>query len=461
MADDTGTARLAPRSVGALAGLVLATVGTALPLSMAAPTLSTTAELYGTTTADTTWVLTTTLIVATVSAPVIGRLGDNHSPGRILLFVLPIIALGLFLAGSAATLTQLIFARALQGLAGGVLPLALSLTQRIVPPRRRALWVGILASTFASGTALGAVLAGVLVNAYGTPALAWLPLAIVVIAEIALLAFLPATPASGSRRLHVRASLALGAGGVALLLAITEAPKLPSPLVTVPLLLAAGLAALAGWARTQYRGDTPLWDRTAWRRRRSLVAAHLMALLGGAALFATFVALPAFVESDDGLGRSVAIGGALLLPATAAIAAVGPLAGLLRRRLGRRGTALLGAAAATTGATLQWMAPHEIPVLLAGSALLGAGVAVTFAAALTVSIELASADDVATASAPNIVARQLGGALGAGTAGAVLAVSATGTRFDAAFGIIAALSAAVAVATIGLPRSRSRVRSTG
>jgi predicted MFS family arabinose efflux permease len=107
------------------------------------------------------------------------------------------------------------------------------------------------------------------------------------------------------------------------------------------------------------------------------------------------------------------------------------------------------------------MAPHEIPVLLAGSALLGAGVAVTFAAALTVSIELASADDVAAASAPNIVARQLGGALGAGTAGAVLAASATGTRFDAAFGIIAALSAAVVVATIGLPRSRSRVRSTG
>ncbi|MDZ8172470.1 MFS transporter [Microbacterium xanthum] len=460
MADHTATARLTPRSKVAVAGLVLATAGTALPLSMAAPTLSTTALLYGTTTADTTWVLTTTLIVATVSAPIIARLGDNHSPRRILLFVLPIVALGLFLAGTATSLTQLIFARALQGLSGGVLPLVLSLTQRIVPERRRTLWVGILASTFASGTALGAVLAGVLVNAYGTPALAWLPLTIVIAAQITLLAALPPTPASGRRRLHLRASLALGAGGVALLLAITEAPKLPHPIIVVALLTLGGVVALGGWARTQYRGGTPLWDRAALRRRTALATAHTMALLGGGSLFGTFVALPAFVEAADGLDLSIVIAGALLLPATAAIAVVGPLTGLLRRGLGRRGMALLGAVAGSGGAILQWVAPHEVPVLLAGSALLGAGVALTFAAALTVSIEHASADDVAGASAPNIVARQLGGALGAGAAGAVIAAAPPTTRFDTAFVLIAILSTGVVLAALGLPQRRARVRST-
>ncbi|MAP63765.1 MAG: hypothetical protein CMH34_08490 [Microbacterium sp.] len=461
MGDDTATARLTPRSVVAVAGLVLATAGTALPLSMAAPTLSAQADRYGTTTADTTWVLTATLIVATVSAPVIARLGDNHSPRRVLLSILPVIALGLFLAGTATGLTQLILARALQGLSGGVLPLALSLTQRIVPPHRRTLWVGILASTFASGTALGAVLAGVLVDAYGTPALAWVPLIIVAVAEVVLVVSLPHTPTSGSRRLYLRASLALGAGGVALLLAITEGAKLPYPFATVPLLIVTGLLALAGWARTQYRRDTPLWNRAALRRRSALIAAHIMALLGGAALFGMFVSLPAFVEASDGLDLSIVIGGALLLPATAAIAAVGPLAGFLRRGLGRRGTALLGAITATAGASLQWIAPHEIPVLLAGSTLLGAGVAVTFAAALTVSIELASADDLAGASAPNIVARQLGGALGAGTAGAVIALASSSTRFDTAFGIITIVAAGVVVAAVGLPRHLSRVRSRG
>ena len=55
---------------------------------------------------------------------------------------------------------------------------------------------------------------------------------------------------------------------------------------------------------------------------------------------------------------------------------------------------------------------------------------------------------------------QLGGALGAGTAGAVIALAAPGTRFDAAFGTIAALSAGVVVAAIGLPPRRTPVRST-
>lgn len=447
-------ARMSHRGVVSLVTLVIATLGAALPLSMVAPTLAITADQLGTTAAESSWTLTIVLVVAATTTPVIGRLGDTFGPRLVLLILIPVVMVGLAIAGLAGSMGELVAGRTLQGLGGGVFPLAIALARHAVPDAQRPLAVGLLTGTFATGTGLGVVIAGVLVDRIGTQALAWVPFALLAVAEVVALG-LVAAPRTERQPLHLGSSLLLAAGVAILLFAVTEAPRSDAEVALTILSLALGAAVTSVWAwrvvrRSEAAGISHLRVRALW-------TSHVTSLFLGAALFATFVGLPVFIEIGDATAGPLTpatLAGLMLLPATAAMAAVGPLSGILRRRLGRRGPAVLGAATTVIGGIIRAAGAHTPPSLLAGSVLVGAGVATGSAGLLNVLVDVTDDDTVSSVSGVNIAARQIGGAFGAAGCAALLATSGDEpdpASYALAFGLIAVLAVAALLASLLIP----------
>ena len=240
-----------------------------------------------------------------------------------------------------------------------------------------------------------------------------------------------------------------------LLFAVTEAPRSDAEVALTVGSLATGAAVISVWAwrvvrRSESAGVSHLRVRALW-------TSHVTSLFLGAALFATFVALPVFIEVGDATAGPLTpatLAGLLLLPATAAMAAVGPLSGILRRRLGRRGPAVLGAAATVIGGIILAAGAHTLPTLLAGSVLVGAGVATGSAGLVNVLVDVTDDDTISSVSGVNIAARQIGGAFGAAGCAALLATSGDEpdpASYALAFGLIAVLAVAALLASFLIP----------
>ncbi len=451
--------RTGARGVAVVTGLVLATLGATLPQSMTAPVISLTADAYDTTAADASWALTVVLVIAVATTPVIGRLGDRFGARRVLLMLLPIVGVGLVVAAFSPTIGWLIAGRVLQGLGGGVFPLAVAIVPHVVSQRRRAAVVGLLTTMLATAIGFGVLVSGLLVDSIGIRALSWVPFVFVAGGAVIVAVTLPHIPRRAGVHIDVPAALALSIGVVAILLALTEAPRWPlAPLwITVCGLLA--VASTIFWLRRERLSPDPLVGAHALRRR-SVWTAHLTAALLGAALLGSFVLVPVFAEAPwwhEGLSVTVTAAGLLLLPATVAMLAVGPLAGVVRRWLGTRAPVVIGTVIATAGSVLLVLATRSLITVLLGTVLLGAGIAIGTAGLSNVLVDVADDEHVASAIAFNVVARQIGGAVGAAGIASVLSAdqrAPDAEAFGAAFLLVAVITGLAVVVSLLIPSTR-------
>ena len=88
----------------------------------------------------------------------------------------------------------MIVARVIQGVGGGMLPVAFGIIRDEFPAEKVAGAVGILAALTAVGAGLGIVLAGPIVNALDYHWLFWLPMILTVVAAVAAVLFVPESP---------------------------------------------------------------------------------------------------------------------------------------------------------------------------------------------------------------------------------------------------------------------------
>ncbi|MEJ1155875.1 MULTISPECIES: MFS transporter [Microbacterium] len=461
--------RLGARGVVSMTGLVVATLGATLPQAMTAPVLGITADAFGVTTGDATWALTITLVVAVATTPVIGRMGDAYGARRTLLMVLPLVALGLFITAIAPTLGWLIAGRAILGVGGGVFPLAIAAVPRLVPEHNRAGAVGLVTAMFATGIGFGVLVSGLLVDHIGIRATAWVPFAIVVASWVVLASALPHIPRRRNVHVELRAALSLAVGVIAVLLAFTEAPRWPSPWWWIIALVLIATVALCYWFFRERVSPDPLLGAPTLRLR-GVWATQLTAFLLGAALLGIYVLIPAFAEApsgdEAGLSASVTLAALLLLPATIAMLVVGPLSGVLRRWIGTRAPVILGAATAAAGALVMIIAPRELITLLLGTVLLGAGIAAASAGLVNVLIDHVDEQHVGAATGLTVVARQLGGAVGASMIAALIAIQSSepdGDVYAAAFSAITAITVLAVLSALLIPSGTTstlrRVRS--
>jgi len=371
-----------------------------------------------------------------------GRLSDLL--GRRRMFV---AGTALFTAASAAdalatTPTQLIAARAVQGLGAAMLaPAALGVvtaTFATGPGRARAMvaWAAVAAC----GGALGMLVGGALTDLLSWE---WAFLINVPIGGAGLLAALLAIPPDAPAALRRRAFDAVGAVlvtlGLALLVLAIVQTETSGWLGSRTLLYAAGAAILlAAFVVAELRHPAPLVP-LARLRSRPLVAANVgaLAVLGGNA--GAFFVVSIYLQ--QGRGWNALESGAAIMPLALSILAFAPLSEHVARRVGVRVPVVAGLLTTAVGAALltgigpDGSYPAEV---LPGLVLLGAGTGTSYGPLTLIANDSLADEDAGLASGLYNTANQIG---------ALLAVAAMSTIAESASGGVADPTAALATGT--------------
>ncbi|WP_374205590.1 MDR family MFS transporter [Crossiella sp. S99.2] len=420
---------LAPMShreiLRALTGLLLSLLVAILSSTIVANALpSILKDLHGSQ-GQYTWVVTATLLAATATTPIWGKLADLFSKKLLYQVAIGLFAFGSILAGIATSMPELIAYRAVQGLGvGGLQALAQVVIAAMVSPRERGRYAGYTGAVIAVATVSGPLVGGFIVD---TPWLGWrycfflvVPLALAAMVVIHKTLHLPVL------RRKVRIDW-LGAtliiGGVSLLMLwVSFAGKdfgwisPTSGLYLLGALLALGLAVFV-----ESRAAEPVVPPRLFRDRTVLLS--VLASLGiGTAMFGASVFIGQYFQQARGFSPTVA--GLLGMPLALGYVLTSTWSGRRITKTGRWKIYLVtGAIALFAGLALLATITHTSPVwLLAGYLLIvGIGMGLTMQNLVLAVQNAVPATDLGAASSSVMFFRSLGGAAGVSVLGAVLA----------------------------------------
>ncbi|MEV6770161.1 MFS transporter [Nocardia sp. NPDC051030] len=315
-----------------------------------------------------------------------GAIGDRF--GRKRLFIAGFVLFGLasVVAATAHAPAQLIAGRALLGVGGAmVMPSTLSLIRNIfTDDRERTLAIGIWASVAGAGAAIGPLVGGHLVEAFGWSAAFWLNVPVVIVTVAAGLWLLPEYRAPQHGSLDWFSAVLSVLGIIALAWGIKHVAK-GNPAPVDLLIFAASVLLLGLFAYRQLRSPDPLLDVRLFRNRAFTAAAlgTLMAMLAiGAALFLISLWLQyihGYTPSEAGLRT---------LPAAIATLLGSLSTPWLLQRVSVRALMTFGLGALAIGFTVLAAVPETTYPLVAMILValgIGDGIAITTAAAVLVS----------------------------------------------------------------------------
>lgn len=398
-----------------LAVLALGGIAYAMLSSLVVPALPTMQRELGTTETGITWLLTGYLLAASVGTSIIGRLGDMYGKERLLLWTLVVLGFGTLLGAVSSSLPLLILARFIQGVGGGIFPLAFGIVRDEFPQEKVAGGIGLLSAILGVGGGVGIVLSGVIIQHLDYHWLFWLPLVAIVIAAFATWRLVPESPVRTPGRVNWLAAALMTIGLSAVLLAVSETTVWGWVSAKTFGLTLIGVLFIVAWIRVEVRSETPLIDMT-MMRVRGVWTTNAAAFLLGAGLYASFIVFPQFAQlptkTGFGFGASVVVSGLYLLPATIGMTILGLKAGAISARFGSR-AALLGGIVFSTASFVMLAVAHEHPYqLLIAASLLGVGIGLAFAALGNLIVQAVPSEQTGVASGMNTVMRTLGGALG-------------------------------------------------
>lgn len=426
----------------------------ALVQSMTIPVMSQIQQHFETSQSTVTWVLTAYLLSASVATPIVGRIGDAVGKEKMLVFSIGALAIGSLVAALAPSIGVMIAARVIQGIGGGVLPIAFGIIRDEFPEARVAGAVSVTSSLMAVGMGVGIVVAGPIMTSLGYAGLFWLPFGVTAIAAVAALVFVPESPVRKPGRISILPAVLLSAWLVCLLLAVSQGGEWGwgSPLVVG--LFGAAALLLVAWVRSESVATVPLVDMRVMRTP-AVWTTNLVALLVGVGMYATFGFTPQFNQTPElagyGFGASVTESGLLMLPSAVMTFLAGLVAARIATAIGPKAVVVAGSAIAAVALVLQALWHDEIWHMLVSNALVGLGVGVAFACLASLVVAAVPADQTGVASGMNANIRTIGGAVGSAAMGGIVTahLTSSGLPSEAGYTIgFLALAGAFTVAAV-------------
>ena len=312
---DQGQTTLSQRQLGwIMAGLLLCVFLAAVDATIVSTALPTIAgELGGLNRMS--WVVTAYLITSTACTPLFGKISDLMGRRQVLQVALTVFFVGSLLCGAAQSITQLVLARALQGVGGGGLQaLAFIVVGDMLSPRERGRYMGYFTGTFALSGLAGPLLGGLVVDsgALGWRWIFYLNIPLIVIAAFVTTYVLRLLPVRRiQRRIDWMGSALLIAGVVCLLLYASlgdDEGWTSGPMLGV---LVAGIVFTIGFIREEFRAEEPVLPMRLFKDRVFTIG-MLIAFVSGGALMSANVYLPLFLQTVAGATATRA--GLLLAP---------------------------------------------------------------------------------------------------------------------------------------------------
>jgi EmrB/QacA subfamily drug resistance transporter len=418
--------------------LVVGVVAYALLQSLVTPVLPVLEEVLHTSESDVTWVLTAYLLSASIFTPIMGRLGDMRGKKKFFVITLAALAVGSAMAALATSLPVMIVARVIQGVGGGVLPLAFGIIRDEFPKEKVPGAVGLIASLSAIGAGLGIVLAGPIDAALGHQWLFWIPFIMIALAAVAAVVLVPESENRQAAPINWFTAALLSIWLVALLTAISQGSAWGWTSVPVIGLLITAVVVGTVWVLAEARSSNPLIDMK-MMATRGVWTTNLVAFLFGVSMYAVFASLPRFLQTppDAGYGfdATVTQSGVLLLPQAVLVFLVGLTTGHLAQRFGSKWVLVAGAAVSVLPFVILAFAHDQQWQIMVATAVSGVGFGLAFSSMSNIIVASVRQDQTGVASGMNANIRTIGGAVGAAVMSSIVTsqVSSSGVPSESGY----------------------------
>ncbi len=389
-------------------------------LNVALPTLV--RKLHATS-SELQWIVDSYAMVFAGLVLVGGSLADRFGRKRFFLMGLTVFACGSIGAAFSGSVHLLIGWRAVMGVGAALtMPATLSIINDVFrDPAERARAIGAWAGAAGLGIALGPITGGLLLSRFWWGSVFLINVPIVIGGVVGALMLVPDSKNPAAEPPDpVGATLSIAGLGL-LLWAIIEAPTRGW---SSPAVVGAGVASLAvlgSFVAWEAHSKHPMLKLEFFRDRRFSAAAS-GECLGVFGLMGALFVLTQFLQFD--LGLSPLQAGLRILPMAATLVVTASLAPILARVIGAKFTAAAGLTAIAGGlwqisaaATLATSYGDVLPGLL----LIGLGAGLMMPTATNSVIGSVPQGDAGVGSATNVVAIQVGGALGVAVIGSLLA----------------------------------------
>jgi EmrB/QacA subfamily drug resistance transporter len=367
------------------------------------------------------WIVDAYVIVFAGLLLVAGSVADRVGRKRTFLAGLALFAAGSTWAAFSGSVGMLIAARASMGIGGAlIMPSTLAIiTQMFAERSERQRAIGFWAGTSGLGIALGPIIGGLLLAHFWWGSVFLINVPIAAIGLAFALSLVPDSKNPNAAAPDVAGALLSVAGLSLLLWAIIEAPVHGWSSALVIGSGVAGLAVLAGFTWWERVTSHPMLNLDFFRYRAFSAAISSIGL-ATFGLFGALFVLTQFLQFD--LGYTPLQAGVRVLPAAGAIALVAPLSAALQRTIGPKLTVAAGLL--IVGAGLWQITLAAAPTYtdtIAGMVMLGIGAGLAIPAATTSVMGSVPAEHTGVGSATNGAVLQIGGALGVGVIGSLLA----------------------------------------
>ncbi|WP_405909972.1 MFS transporter [Streptomyces sp. NBC_00828] len=342
-----------------------------------------------------------------------GKCADRWGRRRTFLIGVALFGVSSLAAALAQEPVLLITARALQGVGAALTsPAAVALIVTRFPEgaaRNRAL--GVFSAMGAAGFSLGVVIGGALTQGFGWRGAFFLyvPLSLLVLALAPRVLDGDSHSTTARSRIAWLPALLITGGLIAMVYAVG---RLGTGSTTgIAVVGGTGLAATIAFFASQARSSTPLLPLSLLADRRMVAAC---VALGGAFAGITGAMFLVAIDLQDRQGYSALAAGLAFLPQGLAVGILSTPAARLANRHPATRLLLVGLSVVTAGQLLYTTVENGsyLTQLLPAALLVGAGIAVTYPAAVMLASAAASLDDQGTASGALTAAQQAGGALG-------------------------------------------------
>ena len=414
---------------------------------------------------DVSWLVTVTLLSAAVATPIVSRLADMFGKKRMLMISLAVMVAGGFTAALGGTFAAAVTGRAMQGFAGAVIPVGISILRDTLPQRRIAGAVSLMSASFGIGSALGLPMAGFIYQQLGWAATFWIVALIALVILAAVFFFVPESTLRTKGRFDYAGALLLSGAMTALLLAISKGGIWGWTSDIILGLFAAFAILIALWFPLELRSGQPLVDlRTS--ARRPILVVNIAAILVGFSMYANMLVTTQQLQlsrvTGFGFGLSVLVAGLTMIPSGVAMVAIAPVSARITNSFGAKATMISGCAVMAAGYLSRTFLVSTVAGIIFGAVVISVGTAMAMAAMPTIVMSNAPRTDTAAANGLNTLLRSVGTSTCSAAVATILAsitIGVGGRVFPAldAFRLIfilAGLAAAAATALcLLLPRA--------